>query len=190
MPTVYRVIVGAGHSPASLQALRYAQHLARDYNATLVPVLAWLPPCGDLADRRTPNEELRQILAQDARQQLQDALNLAWEHCSPTSLPIRLLVRRGQPGPVLARTACRTGDLLLVGAGRRSALTRIRADRVSRYCPAHARCPVLAVPPPRSPGKCPVRHWHGRSGTAGSPPARSRRDNCGSQPADTHPHKP
>jgi nucleotide-binding universal stress UspA family protein len=94
VPTVLRIIVGASGSPCSLRALRYAQHLARDYNATLVPVLAWLPPCGDLADRRTPNEELRQILAQDARQQLQDALNLAWEHCSPTSLPIRLLVPR------------------------------------------------------------------------------------------------
>ena len=52
MPTVLRIIVGASGSPCNLRALRYAQHLARDYNATLVPVLAWLPPCGDLADRR------------------------------------------------------------------------------------------------------------------------------------------
>jgi nucleotide-binding universal stress UspA family protein len=40
VPTICRVIVGASGSPASLRALRYAQHLARDYNATLVPVLA------------------------------------------------------------------------------------------------------------------------------------------------------
>jgi hypothetical protein len=46
----------------------------------LVPVLAWLPPCGDLADRRTPNEELRRIWAQDAHQRLQDTLNLASGH--------------------------------------------------------------------------------------------------------------
>ena len=62
----------------SLRALRYAQQLARDFDVILVPVLAWLPPCGDLADRRTPNEELRRIWAQDASQRLQDVLNLAW----------------------------------------------------------------------------------------------------------------
>jgi hypothetical protein len=63
VPTICRIIVGANGSPGSLRALRYAQHLARDFDATLVPVLAWLPPCGDLADRRTPNEELRRIWA-------------------------------------------------------------------------------------------------------------------------------
>ena len=54
MPAVLRIIVGASGSPGSLRALRYAQHLARDYHATLMPVLAWLQPGGDLADRRTP----------------------------------------------------------------------------------------------------------------------------------------
>jgi hypothetical protein len=57
--------------------LRYAEHLARGFDATLMPVLAWLPPDGDLADRRTPRDELRRVWAQDARQQLLDALNLA-----------------------------------------------------------------------------------------------------------------
>jgi hypothetical protein len=39
-------------------------------NATLVPVLAWLPPGGDLADRRAPCQEPRRIRPQDARQRL------------------------------------------------------------------------------------------------------------------------
>jgi len=147
VPTLLPVIVGASGSPSSLRALRYAQHLARDYDATLVPVLAWLPPCGDLADRRTPNEELRRIWAQDARQRLQDTLNLAWGTL-PAGLPVQPLVRRGQPGPVLADAACRPGDLLVVGAGRRGGLTRTAGGRVSRYCLAHAPCPVLALPPP------------------------------------------
>lgn len=51
MSSVRRVIVGASGSPGSLQALRYAQYMARDFDATLVPVIAWLPPDGDLADR-------------------------------------------------------------------------------------------------------------------------------------------
>ena len=147
MPTVLRVIVGASGSPASLRALRYAQHLARDYDATLVPVLAWLPPGGDLADRRTPDEELRRLWAQDAHQQLQGTLTLAWG-TPPADLPVRPVVRRGQPGPVLAGTACRPGDLLVVGAGRRGALAWAAGGRVSRYCLAHAPCPVLALPPP------------------------------------------
>jgi len=144
--TVLRVIVGASGSPASLRALRYAQHLARDYDATLVPVLAWLPPCGDLADRRTPNEELRRIWAQDAHQKLQDALNLAWG-TPPADLPVCPLVRRGQPGPVLVGAACRPGDLLVLGAAGRGALAWI-GGRVSRYCLAYAQSPVLVLPMP------------------------------------------
>jgi nucleotide-binding universal stress UspA family protein len=145
--SVRRVIVGVSGSPGSLRALRYAQHLARDFDATLVPVLAWLPPGGDLADRRTPNEELRRIWAQDAHQKLQDTLNLAWG-TPPAGLRVRPLVRRGRPGPVLVGAACDPGDLLVVGAGRRGALAPIAHGRVSRYCQAHAWCPVLALPPP------------------------------------------
>jgi nucleotide-binding universal stress UspA family protein len=147
VPTICRIIVGASGSPGSLQALRYAQHLARDFDATLVPVLSWLPPCGDLADRRTPNEELRRIWAEDAHQRLQDALNLAWG-TPPADPPVRPLVRRGRPGQVLVDAACRPGDLLVVGASRRGALGQMAGGQVSRYCLAHAWCPVLAVPPP------------------------------------------
>jgi hypothetical protein len=51
---IRRVIVGASGSPASLQALRYAEEPARTHDALLLPVLAWVPPGGDLADRRAP----------------------------------------------------------------------------------------------------------------------------------------
>jgi hypothetical protein len=81
--SVHRVIVGVGGAPSSLRVLRYAQHLARDLDATLVPVLAWLPPDGDLADRRAPCQELRHLWAQDARQRLQDVLKLAWDNRPP-----------------------------------------------------------------------------------------------------------
>jgi len=96
--SVRRVIVGASGSPGSLRALRYAQHLARDLDATLVPVLSWLPPDGDLADRRTPREELRRIWAQDARQRLQDTLSLAWGDLT-ADLPARHPPRPAWPGP-------------------------------------------------------------------------------------------
>jgi nucleotide-binding universal stress UspA family protein len=145
--SVRRIIAGASGSPGSLRALRYAQYLARDLDAALVPVLAWLPPGGDLADRRTPCEELRGIWARDARQRLQDALTLAWGGL-PADLPVQPVLRRGKPAQVLVEAACRPGDLLVVGAGRRGALARIAGGRVSRCCLAHAGCPVLTVPPP------------------------------------------
>jgi len=67
----------------------------------------------------TPCEELRRIWAQDARQRLQDALNLAWGD-TPADLPVRPAIRRGQPGLVLVDAACRPSDLVVVGAGRRA----------------------------------------------------------------------
>jgi nucleotide-binding universal stress UspA family protein len=150
-----RIIVGASGSPGSLLASRYAQHLACDLDASLVPVLSWPPPDGDLADRRTPRQEPRRIWAQDARQRIQDALNLAWGDL-PADLPVRPVIRRGQSGPVLAGAACCPGDLLVVGAGCRGAVARIGHGRVSRYCRAHARCPVLTRPAaPARPGNPP-----------------------------------
>jgi hypothetical protein len=56
-----RVIVGASGSPGSLRALRYAEQLALAHDAILVPVLAWVPPGEDLADRRGPSKYLRQV---------------------------------------------------------------------------------------------------------------------------------
>jgi hypothetical protein len=58
------------------------------------------------------------------------------------------LVRCGPPGPRLVSLANQPGDLLVIGAGRRAALTRLVCCPVARHCLAHAHCPVLAVPPP------------------------------------------
>jgi nucleotide-binding universal stress UspA family protein len=149
-----RVIVGASGSPASLRVLRYAQHLARDLDAALVPILAWLPPDGDLADRRTP-EELRHLWAQDARQRLQDTLNLAWGE-PPADLPVQPVILRGRPGPVLVSAACRPGDLLVAGAGRRGALTRDRGRPGEPLLPGPRPVPRLDRPAaPARPGNAP-----------------------------------
>jgi nucleotide-binding universal stress UspA family protein len=141
-----RVIVGASGSPGSLRALRYAEDLARADDATLLPVLAWLPPGGDLADRRHPSGYLRRIWEEDACRRLRDALIAVWGEV-PDDPRVRPYVQRGEAGWVLVSMACCPDDLLVVGAGRRGALARLVSGKVSRYCLAHAECPVLAVPP-------------------------------------------
>ncbi len=164
MPGVRRVIVGTSGSPGSLRALRYAEDLARARNATLIPVLAWVPPGGDFADRRQPCGYLRRIWKEDACRRLRDALIAAWGEVPDDPL-VQPFVQRGEAGWVLVSLACCPGDLLVVGAGRRGALARLVCGKVSRYCLAHAQCPVVAVPPPalaREVGHGPLRWvlWH------------------------------
>lgn len=164
MSGIGRVIVGASGSPGSLQALRYAEQLARAHDATLIPVLAWVPPGGDLNERRAPCPYLRRIWAEDARQRLEDTLQLAWGEI-PASPPVQPFVHRGEAGWVLVTTACRAEDLLVIGAGRHGTLARVISGKVRRYCLAHAWCPVLAVPPPAlarelGHGMLGWVHWH------------------------------
>jgi nucleotide-binding universal stress UspA family protein len=142
-----RVIVGASGSPGSLRALRHAEDLARHGVATLIPVLAWTPPGGDVAARRQPCPTTLIDLWQEAAwQRLWAALEAAWGEI-PADLAVQPVVQRGQPGQVLVEVACHPDDLLVVGTGRRGALARLCCARVGRYCLAHAQCPVVAVPP-------------------------------------------
>jgi len=143
---VRRVFAGVNGSPGSLQALRYAAGLARMHDSALIPVLAWIPPGGDIADRRGPSLYLRQVWKDAAWQRLWTAIELALG-AVPDGVPVEPLVLRGDAGRVLVRVADSEDDLLVVGAGRRGALGRMTSCRVSRYCLAHATCPVVAVPP-------------------------------------------
>jgi nucleotide-binding universal stress UspA family protein len=147
MAGVDRVIAGTSGSPGSLRALRHAEVAARAHEAVLLPVIAWLPPEGDrAAPRYCPSGELRRVWRDMACQRLRDALVAVWGEVPDDPL-VEPHVERGPAGWVLVSLACRPGDLLVVGAGRRGALARAFSCRVSRYCVAHAQCPVLAVPP-------------------------------------------
>jgi nucleotide-binding universal stress UspA family protein len=143
VPGVGRVIVGASGSPGSLQALRYAEVVARAHDTALVPVLAWTPPGGD----RCVDRYLCQEWRDRACQQLMSALAAVWGEV-PADPLVQPCVERGPAGWVLVNTARRPGDLLVVGAGRQGALAWLAWSRVTRYCVAHADCPVLTVPQP------------------------------------------
>jgi nucleotide-binding universal stress UspA family protein len=142
-----RLVVGTGGSPGSLPALRYARDLARSNDVPLLAAIAWIPPGGDLAERRCPAPALRRVWADAAADRLKAALGAAWGGMPP-DLDIQLVVIRGEPGPALVDLADRGDDLLIVGAGRLGGLTRMWHGRVSRYCLSHARCPVVSVPQP------------------------------------------
>jgi len=141
-----RVIVGACPTPGSIRALRYARELAVRGDATLVVVHAWTPPGGDMADRRSPSPFLRQVWQQAAWQRIRDCVATAFGGM-PADVETRLVVARGVTGEILVDLAGGSDDLLVLGAGRRGLLARLGHGRVTRYCLAHAACPVLAVPP-------------------------------------------
>jgi nucleotide-binding universal stress UspA family protein len=147
VPGIGRLIVGASGSPGSLRALRYAEGLARAHGAALIPVLAWEPPGGDHGVRVQPSGPLRQEWQLLACQRLHDALIAVWGE-TPDDPLVQPHVERGPAGWVLVNLASRPGDVLIVGAGRRGRLARMVFSKVSRYCLAHAQCPVLAIPPP------------------------------------------
>jgi nucleotide-binding universal stress UspA family protein len=139
-----RVIVGVSGSPGSIRALRYAADVAADGDLPLIAVLAWVPPGGDLAERRTPSMYLREIWRRAASQRLRDALESAWGGV-PAGLTLQRVVARGDAGRVLVDVAD-ADDILVVGAGEHGSLKGPWHGKVARYCLAHASCPVLAVP--------------------------------------------
>lgn len=74
---VGRLVVGTGGSPGSLPALRYARDLARSNGVPLLAAIAWIPPGGDLAERRCPSPALRRVWADAAADRLKAALDAA-----------------------------------------------------------------------------------------------------------------
>ncbi len=146
MPTVRRIIVGVHGSLGSLQALRYAADEARQRDAPLMAVIAWVPPGGDLAERRHSSPYLRKIWRDAAWERLWAAFDAGLGGV-PADLTVEPQVARGETGPVLVDAANRPDDLLVIGTGRRAGVGRVTHRSVSRYCLAHARCPVLAIPP-------------------------------------------
>ncbi|MFB7510196.1 universal stress protein [Streptomyces broussonetiae] len=142
-----RVVVGVSGSLGGSTALARAAAEARRRGAELWPVLAWEPPEGDLAGRRFPaTTAMVPQWERLAHEQLLEALREVFG-TADTGLPGQALVVRGAPGRALVRIADREDDVLVIGTGQRGRLRRALWPSVSRYCLAHATCPVLAVPP-------------------------------------------
>jgi nucleotide-binding universal stress UspA family protein len=143
---VRRVITGVSGSATSLRALRVAEQIARESGVLLIPVLAWTPPGGEQAEKRMPSSQLGRVWQEAACCRLHDALAAVWG-TEPAGPHIQPHVERGPAGWVLTSIAGEPGDVLVLGAGRRSVLSWMVHSRVTRYCVSHARCPVVLVPP-------------------------------------------
>lgn len=100
MPAVRRIFVGVHGSLGSMQALRYAADEARRRDVPLIPVLAWLPPGGDLAERRSPSPYLRRVWLDAAWQRMWTAFDAGLGGVPP-DVTVDPRVMRGDPGPVL-----------------------------------------------------------------------------------------
>ena len=142
-----RVIAGVSGSLRSLGALRAAVAEARSAGAALQAVLAWAPAGGEIAYMRAPCPVLLRLWEQEARERLRDAFDEAFGGV-PDGVAVQSMVVRAPPGPALVELADQRDDLLVVGYGGRSRLGYAVHGAVTRYCMAHARCPVLTVPPP------------------------------------------
>jgi nucleotide-binding universal stress UspA family protein len=143
---VRRIVVGVHGSLGSLQALRWAADEARDRQVPLTAVIAWVPPGGDLTERSHPSPYLRGLWHEAARARLSQAFDQCFGGL-PEDVHVRALIERGEAGQVLVDVADQSGDLLVVGTGRRNPVSRALRRSVGRYCLAQASCPVLAVPP-------------------------------------------
>ena len=154
-----RVVVGVSGSPSSLAALRTAVDEARRGSAELLAALAWTPVGGETGYRRAPCPDLLKLWERQACARLRNSFDEAFGGF-PAGLVVRPMVIRAEAGRALVDIADRPDDLLVVGAGERGLFARITHGSVSRFCVAHAGCPVLAVPPPALLAQVPLRERH------------------------------
>jgi nucleotide-binding universal stress UspA family protein len=139
--------VGISGSLGNLVALHTALAEARRSQSSLIAVLAWAPPGGEMGYRRAPCKPLLDLCREQAEATLEGAFADALGG-RPTDVQVTSVLIRGTAGACLLGLAHRPSDLLVIGAGRKGRLARFRHGSVTRYCLAHARCPVLAVPQP------------------------------------------
>lgn len=138
------VVVGVDGSLGSLVALRWAAQEAVGLDAELLAVHAYHPA----PDARScewpvctpdhPAEQAQARIAGVVRQAL------AGEPARPA---IRILVRAGEAGPILAEAA-HHARMLVVGSRGHGRLVGALLGSVGAYCQRHARCPVVVIPTP------------------------------------------
>lgn len=134
-----RVLVPVKFSPDSLRTLHYAANLARHWGCHVTWLhVVHLNIVGE--ERGVPRARLLEEMATVASQ----ALHRAAARCHPP--PDRILVRRGDPVPVILHTLAELkADVLLMGRPGPRGLSRLLGPAVSRKIIERAPCPILLV---------------------------------------------
>jgi nucleotide-binding universal stress UspA family protein len=142
------IVVGVDGRPQGDDALRFAIDEAQRTGDTIEVVTAWsmeppaVLPYGWLST--VPTVEQLQGVAQE----LQDTtVHRVFE--GRPSMEIACRVVEGDAGSILVEAA-RHARLLVVGTRGLGPVAAAVLGSVSRYCAAHAGCPVVVVPSPRA----------------------------------------
>jgi nucleotide-binding universal stress UspA family protein len=136
-----RVIVGISNSLAGYEALRYAVAEARRRGAALIAVRAFRYSYYGAA------RQFDHVIYEGAQEAVTAALAEALGG-PPCDVKVRVLVREGIPGRVLAEVADTVGDVIVIGGSDRRTMFGLRRGIVARDCSQYAICPVVVIPIP------------------------------------------
>lgn len=148
-----RVIVGVDGSLVSLRALREAVAAARRRQAKLIVTHIRAPGhqavqffgFGVPYPASSPVEEACRALDREAEAFVATCINEGLGGM-PAGVAVVILVGIGSPRAGLVHEVGRDDDLLVVGTRGRPRWSHPWHRSVSKYCVAHAGCPVLVVP--------------------------------------------
>jgi nucleotide-binding universal stress UspA family protein len=139
---VKHIVVGVDGSPASREALRWAQDEAEVRGGSVTAVIAWSPApmtvSGGLPPRipdTTPESSARDVLEQ----------TVTSVYGADGAGAVEQRVEHGTPAKVLIDLSD-DADLLVVGGRGRGGFSGLRLGSVSQQVTQHAHCPVVVLP--------------------------------------------
>jgi nucleotide-binding universal stress UspA family protein len=153
-----RIILGIDDSPSGRAALQWAVSRARTREAQLVAVRSWalgLPRHGGRHHRHIVHP--RVVLFFSGAEQRDASAKLVRDSFrtvtggEPCDVAVTVQTPEGDPGAALTSIATRDGDMIVVGRDHAPGWWHGHRDSVSRYCRAHAGCPVVVVPTDQEP---------------------------------------
>jgi nucleotide-binding universal stress UspA family protein len=133
-----RIVVGVDGSPESDRALDWAISEAKQHDAVLEILTAWMFPMSIGYAFTTTVAEVRQSAQTVVDRAITRVTEVAPEvvvHGEPTEQP---------PAPALVR-ASKGADLLVVGSRGAGGFKGLLLGSVSQYCVRHACCPVAVI---------------------------------------------
>ncbi|WP_369382731.1 universal stress protein [Streptomyces sp. cg36] len=144
---IKRIVVGVDGSEHDVAVLRAAENEARRRRADLCPVLVFDCSTQVPAHRHDPAHDVHERFCHDeAMETLSHICDQAIGRGGDAPVVTPAVVPDQDAARALVGQASRTGDLLIVGAGKHGTLHRLLYGSLDRYCRKNAPCPVIVVP--------------------------------------------